>query len=133
MFADGIEFFEAIVRLQGRTHKATGIPVDSTPARTTISALCAGKIKVGLTAQDRHLEMRDMAKEVGLLDEYLDINRIYSKLVHRTAFSVLAFSNTGELAYIAPFMFNVGSTYGLQVWEMLEEHIITHGMKSCAS
>jgi hypothetical protein len=131
MYPDGIEFFEAIVRLQERNSKEHGIPVDSTPARTTISTLSAEKLKRGLTAKDKHLEMGDMADAVGLLPEYLDVNRICSKLVHRTAFSVLAFDGTGEFAYVAPSMFHVGSRYGLQVWEMLKAHINTHGMKPC--
>ncbi|MEQ1886203.1 MAG: hypothetical protein ABL967_14150 [Bryobacteraceae bacterium] len=130
-YPDGIELFEAIVHLQERDSRTTGIPVDSSPARTTISNLSAEKLKLGLTQKDNHLEMREMARTVGLLDEYLDVNRICSKLVHRTAFSVLAFSNSGEFAYFAPFIFQLGSRYSVEAYTLLEAHITTYGMKPC--
>jgi len=128
MYPDGIELFEAVVRIQERVKTQEGIEVDSTPARQTLSNLQAEKLKRGLTHTDGHLEMLELAKHVGLRGEYVDVNKICSKLVHRTAFSVLVFESKDELAYIGPLMFHFGVQYGLDAWGTLGEHIEKHGM-----
>jgi hypothetical protein len=43
----------------------------------------------GLDAKLRHLNIGDVAKEVGLAELFYPLNRLLSKLVHPTAFSVL--------------------------------------------
>jgi len=128
MIPDGIELFEAVVRIQERVRKTEGLEVDSGPARQTLSNLNARKLGLGMNQSDSHLDMLTLAKEVGLRQEYLDVNKICSKLVHRTAFSVLVFEPEGELGYIGPLMYHFGVQYGLDVWATLTAHIGQYGL-----
>lgn len=129
MFSDGIEFFEAIQRIQKRHAVDAGIDCDSGPLQQTLINLTTEMTNRSLPSPAKHLQMRDMAALASLSDEYRDMNRICSKLVHRTAFSVLAFREVGELQYVAPLMFHTGSRYALEVWELLKGHVERYGME----
>lgn len=128
MFPDGIEFFEAVERLQSRNAVEAGITYDPGPVQQTLQNLRNENVNRGLPNSAKHLEMRAMALETGLSGEYKDMNRICSKLVHRTAFSVLAFGSVDEFQHFAPLMFHTGSRYALQIWETLTRHVAAHGM-----
>jgi hypothetical protein len=116
------------VSQQERGAAEADIPFDPAPVQQTLVNLRAEKARRGLCANIKHLEMRDMAGDVNLLSEYKDVNRICSKLVHRTAFSVLGFDAKGEFANVGPLMFHFGTRYGLQVWDMLTRHVKANGM-----
>lgn len=134
MVPDGIEFFEAVESQQKRGASEADIPFNPAPVQQTLLNLRAEKARLGLPANAKHLEIHNVAETVNLLPEYKDVNRICSKLVHRTAFSVLGFDATEELAAnLAPMMFYVGARYGLQVWDMLTRHIAVHGMEPAGS
>ena len=73
--------------------------------------------------------MSDLARVVGMEDEYRHMNKVTSKLVHPTAFSVLAFADEGELRELKPIMFNVGNRYALEVYGEIKAHVDKSGME----
>jgi hypothetical protein len=82
----------------------------------------------GITAA-RYLSTRDLAITLGMADEYVCMNKVCSKLVHPTAWSVLAMSDEGELGLLREILFNTGTRYGLQIGEKVKEHVEKHGLK----
>jgi len=83
----------------------------------------------GVTAK-RHLVTADLAGIVGMKEDYLCMNRVCSKLVHPTAWSVLSV-NKGENAFSQsrPILFQAGGQYGCEVYVTIKEHNATYGMK----
>jgi hypothetical protein len=62
--------------------------------------------------------------------EYEHMNKVTSKLVHPTAFSVLAFAaDEGELGYLSQIMFDAGSRYAHEVYEKIKSQIDMNGME----
>jgi hypothetical protein len=129
MWPDGVELFEALERQQARTTKQLGIEHDPKLLQQTIDNMQKQKEAFGLKVKERHLDIKELAIETGNLDEYSDVNRICSKLVHRTAFSLLAFENKGEMGQIPFILFHFGTIYAMQVWADLGTHIEKHGMQ----
>jgi len=76
-----------------------------------------------------HLRTRALAAEMGMIDDYRYMNKLCSKLVHPTAWSVLAMNDEGELAQIKVILFNQGVRYGLEMGDAIREHIDRHGLK----
>jgi hypothetical protein len=77
----------------------------------------------------KHLEVRRLAEMVGLKEDYAAVNRVCSKLVHPTSWSVLAmnkgtnsFPGAGELL----FLYGVG--YLAQITIATREHNVKQGM-----
>ena len=121
---DGIDIFESfktwITRLD---------PQVSTPELDdTIRRAHEQKVTEGVTSK-KHLKTRELADEVGMTDEYVDMNKVCSKLVHPTAWSVLAMTDEGELGLLRPILFNTGVRYGLQIQEKIKDHVEKLGLE----
>ncbi len=82
----------------------------------TLSNLRAERVNAGLSDKGRPLMTRQLAEEVGLSNEFQEINRICSKLVHPTAFSILDLRHGGEHAQLKHILFMEGAMYGIQTY-----------------
>jgi hypothetical protein len=94
-----------------------------------LSRMQAQMTAEGVTAK-RHLATADLANTVGMKEDYLCMNRVCSKLVHPTAWSILAV-NKGENAFSQsrPILFQAGAQYGCDLYLAIKDHNATHGMK----
>ncbi len=88
----------------------------------------AQMIAEGVTAK-KYLSTGQLAETVGMKEDYACMNRVCSKLVHPTAWSVLAV-NKGENAFSQSrsILFTCGVQYGCDLYLAVKEHAATHGM-----
>ena len=75
-----------------------------------------------------HLRTRAIATEIGVIDDYRYMNRLCSKLVHPTAWSILAMNDEGELGQLKVILFNQGVRYGLEIGHAIREHVDQYGL-----
>lgn len=78
----------------------------------------------------RHLDSSALAKEVGMEQEFRSVNRVSSKLVHPTGWSVLA-ENAGTSSYpeAKDLLFATGVKYISQIYLDVTGHNQARGMK----
>jgi len=78
----------------------------------------------------RYLATGSLADMVGMKEDFDCMNRVCSKLVHPTAWSILAV-NKGEDAFsqCRPILFQSGGQYGGEMYLAIKEHNAMHGMK----
>jgi hypothetical protein len=124
MWIDGIDIFKSFRDWMGVIDP--GLPTPELDQ--TIANFETEKVKRGLT-RTKFLAVSDLAQKVGMDKEYRHMNKVTSKLVHPTAFSVLAFADEGELQYLRPIMFNAGNRYALEVYEAIKAHVDKKGME----
>jgi hypothetical protein len=94
-----------------------------------LARMQAQMVAEGVTAK-KYLNTGNLAEIVGMKEEYLCMNRVCSKLVHPTAWSILAV-NKGEDAFSQsrPILFQAGAQYGCDLYMAIKEHSAAHGMK----
>lgn len=94
-----------------------------------LSRMQAQMAAEGVTAK-RHLATAELADLVGMREDYVCMNRVCSKAVHPTAWSVLAM-NKGENCFSQsrPIFFSSGVRYGCDLYLAIKEHNSTHGMR----
>jgi hypothetical protein len=78
----------------------------------------------------RYLATSALADKVGMKTEFDCMNRVCSKLVHPTAWSIISV-NKGENAFSQsrPILFTSGVQYGCELYLAIKEHNQIHGMK----
>jgi hypothetical protein len=83
----------------------------------------------GITLQ-KYLSTSVLAGHVGMKEEYDCMNRVCSKLVHPTAWSILAV-NSGENAFTQarPLLFTMGAGYGCDLFCSIRDHHAVYGIK----
>ncbi len=83
----------------------------------------------GVTAK-KHLVTARLAEIVGMQEDYSCMNRVCSKLVHPTAWSILAV-NKGDNAFTQarPILFQAGAQYGCDMYLAIKSHHDSYGMK----
>ena len=107
MWIDAIEFLKSSREwLQQYTE-----PGGQTPAPDEFIARYEAKKKEQGITRERHLEVRELAKAVGMEVEYQTMNRMTSKLVHQTSFSLLAFEKGSALRLLMRHILDSGNTY----------------------
>lgn len=121
---DGLDIFESF----RAWYLVTNSEGDTTAVDETISMLQAQITKEGV-AGARFLKTASLAKAVGMESEYAHFHKVCSKLVHPTAWSVLAMNDEGELAQMRPILFFAGARYGSDIGYRVKEHIRIHGEK----
>jgi hypothetical protein len=83
----------------------------------------------GVTAK-RYLATGDLAKEVGMKEDYAAMNKVCSKLVHPTAWSVLAMNKgTNSFPQARDILFASGVGYISQIYLATDAHNASQGMK----
>ena len=63
------------------------------------------------------------------VNEYQYMNKVTSKLVHPTAFSVLGKSDESELGNLKLILFNSGVRYGLEAFNEIREYVTKNGIE----
>ncbi len=121
---DGLEIFESFRAWQ----IVINCEADTTAVDETISMARAQMDVEGVSGQ-KFLKTSALAKAVGMEVEYAHFNKVCSKLVHPTAWSVLAMNDEGELDQMRPILFFAGARYGSDIGYRVREHIRTHGEK----
>ena len=78
----------------------------------------------------KYLAVSSLAEIVGMKEEYACMNRVCSKLVHPTAWSILAV-NKGDNAFsqFRPIFFHAGAQYLCDHYSAIKDHNAAHGMK----
>jgi len=118
MWIDAIGIFSSF-RAWIKVHEPAGVmPVLDQIIKNFLSK----KAKEGVT-RTSYLRAQDMAAVVNFSQEYQHMNKVTSKLVHPTAYSVLAHSDAGELGQLKPIFFNAGVRYGLEVFNEIREYV----------
>jgi hypothetical protein len=102
---------------------------DSAPLDDTLTRMQALMASEGMTAQ-RYLSTSVLAGQVGMREEYSYMNRVCSKLVHPTAWSIIAV-NKGENAFpqARPLLFTMGAGWGCDLYAAIRDHHTVYGVK----
>ena len=121
---DGIELFESF-----EAWYAYIDPQRQPPELDRILArLRAQKARAGLTVT-RFLSANELAKIVGMEAEFKHMNKVCSKFIHPTAWSVLNALDERELRGMRSVLLISGVTYGLQICTTLRNHIDRLGVE----
>jgi hypothetical protein len=115
--ADGMEIFDSFKAWAARND----------PSLVTPAVDAALNSLIELKAQDesapaRALSTRYLSAEVGLADEFANMNKVCLKLIHPTAFSVLA-GDEAELVLLRPVLFRSGAGHGLEILQAVRQHL----------
>jgi hypothetical protein len=119
---DGSELFQSLQDWR----VAGGEP----PDRVTwalVESMKKSKTDCGLTTKTSFLRVGDVALGA-LKEEFKHMNRVFSKLVHPTAWSILKMPHHFDLKNTRRLLFTKGATYGLQVSDTLYNHYKSHGL-----
>jgi uncharacterized protein DUF5677 len=100
----------------------------SDPVLQTIANLEREITKRGVI-QKKHLEIADMAKAVNYHEEYRTMNRLTSKLVHMSAFSIMEDPDEGELAFLRMLLCSSGVRYIAQTYQDIGEYFEEKGVE----
>lgn len=93
-----------------------------------LTRLRAQKATAGVTAK-KCLRANELAKSVGMEAEFRHMNKLCSKFVHPTAWSVLNALDERELRSMRSKLLTCGVTYGLQVCTTFRNHLNSFGVK----
>lgn len=118
MWIDAIDIFSSF-RAWLKFHDPSAVTPE---LDQTIANFQSEKTKHGV-ARKTYLKVSEMAVAVDFSDEYRHMNKVTSKLVHPTAYSVLAHSDQGELENLKPIFFHAGVRYGLEAFNYIREYI----------
>jgi hypothetical protein len=101
---------------------------DTTPLDDAMNRMQA-QMALEHVAATKFLHTGSLAEIVGMKEEFDRINRVCSKLVHPTAWSILAV-NKGDDAFSQsrPLLFTLGVGYLCDLFLAAKEHHATHGM-----
>jgi len=124
MWIDGIEIFSSF-----RAWITFHNPGGTAPGLDQIIAdFLAEKAKQGIS-RTKYLRTQHMAAAVDFSDEYQHMNKVTSKLVHPTAFSVLNPFDKGEPGHLKPVLFNNGVRFGVEAFADIRKYIVANGVE----
>ena len=89
----------------------------------TIANFLSEKAKQGVT-RTKYLRTQEMAAAVNFSEEYQHMNKVTSKLVHQTAFSVLTPFDQGEPGDLRRILFNAGVRFGVEAFNDIQQYIV---------
>jgi hypothetical protein len=118
MWIDAIDIF-ASFRAWVRVYDPAGAMPE---LDQTIANFVSEKARQGVT-RNEYLKVSKMAAAVNFSEEYQRMNKVTSKLVHPTAFSVLGKFDEGELGNLRPIFFNAGVRYGVEAFNDIREYV----------
>jgi hypothetical protein len=108
---DGIEIFETFKAWQLFYEPGALTPeIDETLRLARVRKDMEGLVEA------KPLRAFPMSEEVGLALEYQHLNKVCSKLIHPTAWSLLAMNDEGEYAAFRPILLQSSVRHGLQAW-----------------
>jgi hypothetical protein len=122
---DGFEMFSAIG--EWMKHRKLDVPIPE-PILQTIANLEQAIAKENVK-QTGHLRMPSMAKDGAYEEEYKQMNRVTSKLVHPTGFSIMTDFDKDELEFLRPGLHDNGFRYVLQIYNAITNYVGKHGLE----
>src|SRR5437588_802631 len=72
------------------------------------------------------LSLRMLSAEVGLADEYANMNALCAKLSRPTAYSILGMDDN-ELPLLRPTLFRAGAGHGLEIYQSVKAYVESFG------
>jgi hypothetical protein len=121
---DGIE-----ISKYAKTYQLFHEPGSTTPAiDETIKTAEEQKQFEGIV-ETKFLNVVEIAGQVGMSEEYSYMNKVTSKLVHPTAWSVLAMNDEGEFAFFKNIFFFASVRYVSETHEAVKRHVGICGLK----
>jgi hypothetical protein len=121
-FIDGLELFESF-----KTWSEFADPESKTPALDQTISWIRGEIAKECVTHRSYLKVRDLAKGLKLEEEYAHLNKVTSKLIHPTAWSVLSMRDEGELSMLKPIFFRAGVRHGIELGYRIRQHVKEFG------
>jgi len=122
---DGKQIIEKLIKLE----RYLDPTITSSPLDNLQNTMTQKAISEGIT-RTRFIDTRELAGQQGMAEEFDTVNRIASKLVHPTAWSLLTddikdqrFPQAGELFY------GTGAKYALTVAVTVQDHVKQFGMR----
>lgn len=79
--------------------------------------------------ETKPLRMSPLSEEVGLQLEYRHLNKVCSKLIHPTAWSLLTMNDEGEYAAFRPILLYSAVRHGSQALEKIKDHFEKFGVE----
>ena len=119
---DGVDILSGFKTWLARNDAALALPAldDALERMTELRAQQEG----GAT---KARALRGLAAEVGLADEYANMNALCAKLSRPTAYSVLAMNGENELLLLRPTLFRAGAGHGLEIYQTVKGHVDVFG------
>jgi len=126
---DGLEVIEKLISLEARAQQLNPSSAPSQLAAKKNEFI--QKMGTEGIVRTRHLNTREWAVTAGLVDEFDIINKICSKLVHPTPWSVLT-EDQGSARFPDAYevFYYFGTLYFSDMFMRLKEHIKQYGVKS---
>ncbi len=121
---DGVEIFK-----YARTYQLFQEPGSATPAIDDTIRMAEEQKALEGISETRFLNVAEIADQLGMAEEYAYMNKVASKLVHPTAWSVLAMNDEGEFAFFKSIFFFAAARYVSEIHEAIEGHVDVHGLK----
>jgi hypothetical protein len=116
--ADGIDILDSFKTWAARNDPSLVAPAVDAALNSLIELKAQEE-----SAPGRALSTRYVSAEVGLADEYANMNKVCLKLIRPTAFSVLAAADDGELVLLRPVLFRSGAGHGLEILQAVKQHL----------
>ena len=89
------------------------------------------KKEVGINRR-KYRTTRELASILGREPDYLHANKIASKLIHPTAWSLLSLDLDEEDAVMRPYLYQAGSKYFAESYLRMRKYVAKHGTKPIA-
>lgn len=86
------------------------------------------KTTVGINRKT-YRSTRELAHLLGREPDYLHANKVSSKLIHPTAWSLLSLDLDKEDALMRPYIYQAGSKYFAESFSRIRQHVAKHGTK----
>jgi hypothetical protein len=122
---DGVEMFSAIGEWM-RLH-APDRPIPE-PVLQTIANLKQAIAQQNIK-RTGHLQMASMTKDGAYVEERKHMNRVTSKLVHPTGFSIMTDFDKDELGFLKPELHDNGFYYVLQIYNAITNYVGKYGLE----
>jgi len=122
---DGIEIVERLKKLE-----QISTPGQMTSAFDTMLRDFNQKMTADGAVRTAHLITRDWAKAAGLIEEFDCLNKVCSKLVHPTVWSILT-EDIGSARFpdARDLFYGFGANYLMDIYVRFKEHVEAHGLK----
>ncbi|MGA2883379.1 MAG: hypothetical protein ABSG13_30915 [Bryobacteraceae bacterium] len=119
---DALDIFSAF-----KTWIMSGDPNGTTPILdTTLVEMKQAKAQLGVT-RTRYLRTEDIASELKRHDEYKHFNKVTSKLIHPTAYSLLSVQIDSEQLMLKPYLYRTGTWYFTSAFKLIKNHVEKFG------
>jgi hypothetical protein len=121
---DGIEIFR-----YAKDYQLFREPGSITPAIDETIRMAEEQEKMEGISETRFFDVVKIASQLQIAEEYKYVNKVASKLVHPTAWSVLTMNDEGEFAFFKSIFFFAAARYLSEIHVAIKEHVDVHGLR----